>query len=391
MPGSKTADESLALIQELPAEAVTRVSHELRTPLNAIMGFAELIRRNPGADPRETTQSAQQICRAGKHLLSLINDLQNIASVAANGLSASPRPLHIANLVQECVGLMTPYATQRHVSLTASITPSLPAASADPRALKQILFNLIGNAVKFSGPDSLVRIDAYLDPCAEWIVVSVEDDGPGIPSNAFERLFKPFSRVSGEGPKQEGTGLGLAISQHLAAAMGGAIDVTSCEGQGSTFSLRVPVSAEPAQPLDESRVEDMDGERQEVELAGTILYVEDEPVNVMLMRHFCSAHPGIRLTIAESGFEAIRIARDLRPDIVLLDINLPDMHGREVLAALRSTPITLRTPIVALSADALVSREHSPGQLAFDAHWLKPVDIGRLEIGLAKLLPSRRG
>jgi CheY-like chemotaxis protein len=382
MHASKTA-------VDLPAEAVTRVSHELRTPLNAIMGFAELIRRNPGADPRETTQSAQQICRAGKHLLSLINDLQNIASVEANGLGASLRPMHVANLVQECVGLMTPYANQRRVSLTASVAPSLPAGIADPRALKQILFNLIGNAIKFSGPDSLVRIDAYLDPCAEWIVVSVEDDGPGIPSNAFERLFKPFSRVSGEGVKSEGTGLGLAISQHLAAAMGGAIDVTSCEGQGSVFSLRVPVSGEPIQHPDESRFEDMSVERQGIELAGNILYVEDEPINAMLMRHFCSSHPGIRLTIAESGVEAIRIARELQPDLVLLDINLPDMHGRDVLSTLRSNPMTMKTPIVALSADALMSHEHSPGQVGFDAHWLKPMDLGRLEIGLAKLLPSR--
>ncbi len=136
---------------------------------------------------------------------------------------------------------MTPYATQRHVSLTACVSPPLPPAIADPWAVKQILFKLIGNAVKFSEAGSLVRIDAYLEPSADWIIVSVEDEGPGIPSHAFERLFEPISRPSGEGV--EGAELDLAISQQLAVAMGGAIDVTSCAGQGSVFSLRVPVSA----------------------------------------------------------------------------------------------------------------------------------------------------
>ena len=282
--------------------------------------------------------------------------------------------------------MMMPYARQRRVSLTTSVPSSLPAVVADPRATKQILFNLIGNAVKFSGTDSLVRVDAYLEPSADWIVVSVEDEGPGMPSSAFERLFEP---LGGEGVKREGAGLGLALCQELAVAMGGAIDVTSCEGQGSVFSLRVPVSAEHAQSPGEPEGEEIDSVGQRIELGGKILYVEDEPINVMLIEHFCSLHPGIDLTVVESGAEAIRIARDLQPDLILLDINLPDMHGRDVLSTLRSDPTTMRTPIVAFSADVSVGDEHLPGQSGFDAHWVKPVDLGRLEISLARLLRAR--
>jgi signal transduction histidine kinase len=369
--------------------AVARVSHELRTPLNALMGFAELIRRNPGADPREIIESAQQICRAGKHLLSVVDELQNTACIEAAGSSAALRPLQLADLVEECVRLMTPYAARRRVSLTASIVPSLPAAIADPRAVRQILFNLIGNAVKFSGAESFVRVDAYPKPGSDWIVVSVKDNGPGVPSNDFEKLFKPFSRASGARNGQEGSGLGLAISRQLAVAMGGEIDVASRVGVGSDFSLRLRASTEPVPASEERASGETDSGKQATELKGSILYVEDEPINVMLMEHFCSSHPGIRLTVAQSGVEAMRVACELQPDLVLLDINLPDMDGRAVLSALRSDSATMRIPIVALSADVSLRHEHVPGGKGFDAHWVKPVDLGRLEIDLAKLLRPR--
>ena len=375
----------------LRSEIMSRVSHELRTPLNAILGFAQLIERNRGDDaPASAVTSAMQIQRAGKHLLSLINDMLDLASLEAKGFDGGLRPLRIAPLVERCVALMAPHAQLQQVSLSTVLAAALPAVSADLRALKQVLFNLIGNAIKFSSAGSMVEIEVGMDDDPEWVIVAVLDHGPGIPADRLPSLFQPFTRLINKGVRKEGTGLGLAISQRLAHAMGGRIDVGSQLGEGSVFTLRLRTSSEAAQPTGETAFDELDAAPTRPRLAGTVLYIEDEPINALLMQQFCAAFPGLHLTVATSGGEGLRVARELAPDLVLLDMNLPDMDGHQVLQALRADAATAGIAVVALSADALEDHARAARDAGFDDYWTKPIDFALVEQGLADWLGRGR-
>ncbi len=376
---------------QLRSELMSRVSHELRTPLNAILGFAQLIERNRSETANESAVvSAVQIQRAGKHLLSLINDMLDLSSLEAKGLTQDLQPLALAPLVERCIELMMPSAQQRPVRLSCRIAASLPAANAELRAFKQVLFNLIGNAIKFSPPGSSVEVDAQPDASGAWVLVSVRDDGAGIAAERMASLFQPFTRLPEKGAHTEGSGLGLAISQRLALAMGGRIDVASEPGRGSVFTLRLAATDLEPLPSGDTGFGMLEALQSPPTFAGRVLYIEDEPINALLMQQFCSAYPGLELTVASTGGEGLALARALIPQLVLLDMNLPDMSGHQVLEALRSDPATAAIRIVALSADALDEHKHAARAVGFDDYWTKPIDFTVVEQGLQAWL-GRRG
>jgi CheY-like chemotaxis protein len=294
-------------------------------------------------------------------------------------LPLSVEPVAVADVVGEVVSLIRPLADQHNVLLvgdTASICDQ--HVLADRQRLKQILLNLLSNAVKYNREGGSVRL--YCEPApGERFRIKVADNGPGIAAEALERLFVPFERLTAEFSGVEGTGLGLPLSQRLAHAMGGTLQLTTAIDQGSTFWVELPAAERPVAP----EIEDEQGdaamvapERPTTQI--TVLYIEDNLSNLQLVDRVVSRRPGITLISAMRPMLGLDLAREHDPDLVLLDLHLPDMPGEEVLRRLRNDPRTAETPVVILSADArpsLIKRLLGSGARAF---LTKPLDVAEL-------------
>ena len=380
---------------EVRSEFMSRVSHELRTPLNAILGFAQLLRMNGASQPgEETVRSAIQIENAGSHLLSLVNDMLDLSSLNAGSLNLRLRPVSIEPLVRRCLTLIEPHALQHGITLQVHADPALPTVLADGRAVMQIIFNLVGNAIKFGGRHSVVQVRVQHEPLAAQVRLEVSDQGPGIAADKLSTLFEPFSRINRGGHAPVGSGLGLSISQKLVAAMAGSIAVRSEVGQGATFTVRLPVdgAAESTLPDDSGLGGFDDLVRLGAVGGATVLYIEDEPVNALLMQEFFKTLPaatGPRLVVASTGRDGLREAALLRPDLILLDMNLPDLDGLEVLRRLRADSRTAHIPVIAVSADALPEQVRRARDAGFDDYWTKPIELRQVHADLVRRFPPQ--
>jgi signal transduction histidine kinase/CheY-like chemotaxis protein len=351
------------------SEFLSRMSHELRTPLNAVLGFSQLL----GMDDLDQRQreAVDQINKGGRHLLELINEVLDIARIEAGQISLSMEAVDLGDVLDEIVGLVRPLAAERRITVQALAIEG--TVLADRQRLKQILLNLLSNAVKYDRPGGSVRVDVIASPQAHRIRVS--DTGPGIAPALLERLFTPFDRLGAEASGVEGTGVGLALSRRLAEAMGGTMGVETQPGRGSTFWVELEAAAGAA---GRPAVADVDAGGGRSLGRGTVLYVEDNPANIKLIEHVLERHPGVRLITAMQGGLGVDLARQHRPDLILLDLNLPDLPGTTVLAQLHADPSTATIPVVVISADA------TPGQiqrlLAAGArdYLTKPIDVVRL-------------
>jgi PAS domain S-box-containing protein len=354
------------------SEFLSRMSHELRTPLNAILGFGQLMEMDD-LDP-EHRESLAQILKAGRHLVDLIEEVLDISRVEAGRLSLSLEPVALDDTVRESLELLAPSAKHRSIGLEWDAeAASGRFVMADRQRLKQVLLNLLSNAVKYNRPNGEVRVSfRERDGRAR---LEVADTGPGIPPEDRERLFVPFERLGQS--EAEGTGLGLALSKGLVEAMGGSIGMESRDGEGSLFwvelfEARAPVpsarGAELEEPL-EPEIPDRDR---------TVLYIEDNPVNLGLVDKILARRPGTRLISAMRGGLGLELAREHRPDLILLDVHLPDIPGEEVLQRLRRDPITRGTPVVVISADAMPERVQRLLAAGARAYLTKPLDVRRL-------------
>jgi PAS domain S-box-containing protein len=345
------ANEALVQASNAKNEFLSRMSHELRTPLNAILGFAQLLELDDlRADQRD---SLVQIVRAGNHLLDLINEVLDISRIETGHLALSIEPVAVGDVIGEALNLVRPMAASRRIYV-----PDRPPGSADlfvmadHQRLKQVLLNLLANAVKYNHDGGTIAITCG-PVFGGRVRVSVSDSGPGIASDKMSLLFKPFERLGAEQTHVEGTGLGLALARRLVEAMGGAIDVESAPGHGSTFSVELPHAPRPA--------ETAASERPAVEAAPagalSILYIEDNLSNLKLVERILLRRPQVRLIPAMQASLGIELAREHQPDLVLLDMNLPDLPGDVVLQRLKSDVRTARIPVVIVTADA------TPGQV----------------------------
>jgi signal transduction histidine kinase len=354
-------------------EFLSRMSHELRTPLAAIMGFSELLGM-ADLDERKSDWAAT-ILKAGRHLLQLVDEVLDISRIEAGEMSLSLEPVPISPLLDEALELIQPLAEGHRVKLhPPRIGEGGVYVRADNQRLKQVLINLLSNAVKYNRDGGDVEVS--VEPAAsDRIRIAVTDTGKGIDPDSIEKLFAPFERLDA-GSEVEGTGLGLALSQRLVEAMGGTLTVTSTPGEGSTFTVEL-ARGEPAAVAADTEEHALIGERT-YDGERSLLYIEDTVANVRLVEEILSSRPSVRLLPAGMGSLGLELAMEHRPDLVLLDLHLPDIGGDEVLARLRADERTRDIPVVILSADAT---DRTPGPLleaGAQAYLTKPIGVREL-------------
>jgi signal transduction histidine kinase/CheY-like chemotaxis protein len=352
-------------------EFLSRMSHEFRTPLSAIMGFSELLAL---ADLDEKQRGwAETIQRAGNHLLRLVDEVLDISRIEAGELPLSVEPIEIGPLFDDVTELVQPIADGRGVTIRPpEITDRSGYVQADNQRLKQVLINLLSNAVKYNreGGEVRISVDAV---GSDRMRIAVSDTGPGIDSDSLARLFTPFERLHA-GADVEGTGLGLALSRTLVEAMGGRIEVQSEPGQGSTFTVELgrgePAAVEAATEEERELVAERpyDGERR-------LLYIEDTVANLRLVEEILESRPSVKLLPAGMGRLGLELALEHRPDLILLDLHLPDIDGEEVLAGLRADERTRDIPVVVLSADATERSRVPVLQNGARAYLTKPIGV----------------
>jgi PAS domain S-box-containing protein len=367
------ANSTAVQANEAKSVFLSRMSHELRTPLNAILGFAQLAKVN--ATTEEQDESATMIIKAGRHLLSLVNEVLDISRVESGQLSLSPEAVDLAVVLRDSLALVEPQAKLRGITFS-NLTSANLVVRADRQRLKQVLLNLLANAVKYSYESGLVAIGAH-STAAGNIRISISDEGPGIESEAIAKLFRPFERLGADASDIEGTGLGLALSAGLVEAMGGIIGVESNYGQGSCFWFELTEIDMPIDKIAELNQKEFIAVAPS-DLHGTLLYIEDNESNQRLMERVMALRTGITLITSSHGKTGFDIARESKPDVIFLDLHLPDITGREVLRMLRTDLRTRDIPVVIVSADA------SPGQIkrirteGAYAYVTKPIDFERM-------------
>ena len=367
---AEEAREAAENANRAKSEFLSRMSHELRTPLNAVLGFGQMLQMDP-LDARQA-EYVEQILRGGRHLLDLIDEVLDISRIEIGAVAISVEPVSVAEVATESVRLLEPLAGAREIYLRSTIPESDPAqVMADRQRLRQVLVNFLSNAIKYTSAGSTATVSSS-EAGDGWLRIAVTDDGPGIAPELLSRLFQPFERIGAEQTAIEGTGLGLAHSKALAERMGGRIGVDSTLESGSSFWLELQ-AAEPGSAAPESL--DPGPLLHQALAVGTLLYVEDNAANLRLVERALERRPGVRFLSAMLGRVGLDLAREHHPDLIVLDLNLPDIGGDQVLAALRAEPLTRGIPVLVLSADATQRQRQRLLALGAQAYLTKPLDL----------------
>lgn len=355
------------------SEFLSSMSHELRTPLSAILGFAQLMESSTPAPSAMQQRSIGQILKAGWYLLDLINEILDLALVESGKLSLSLEPVALTGVLQECQAMIEPQARQHGVIVSFPTEDSGKFIFADRTRVKQILINLLSNAVKYNRANGFVLVTCS-ETSAGRIRISVTDGGEGLSSSQIAQLFQPFNRLGRETSAVEGTGIGLVMTKRLIELMGGSIGVQSTIGKGSEFWVELDKGSEPQ--LMEP-VNFFHSEKAEVPQLQryTLLYVEDNPANLMLVEDLIMRRPDMRMISATDGIAGVEMALSVQPDLILMDINLPGINGLRVLELLATDTRTQGIPVIALSANAM-PRDIEKGLAAgFFRYLTKPIRV----------------
>jgi len=367
------------------SDFLSRMSHELRTPLNAIIGFSQILKLNrPKTLTPDQVEHSELILKSGQHLLNLVNEVLDLAGIEAGRLKLSPERVAVADVISLAVSTMKPVAAKAWVTLESS-GESTGDVRADLQRLRQVLLNLLSNAIKYNRKGGRVTITA--SPSGEArIRISVSDTGIGVAPEHQAQLFEPFQRLGAEHTEVEGAGIGLALSKKLVEAMGGEIGYATKPGEGSTFWVDLPVEIGAAAAAPEPRADPV------LARAGgySVLYVEDNPTNLRLMEHLLRDLPGVALFSAPGGQLGIDLAVAHRPDIIVLDLNLPGMSGYDVLKHLKALPETRDTPVIALTAAAMPADIKRGVAAGFFRYLTKPLDVDVFLAAVDAALASTR-
>jgi signal transduction histidine kinase/AmiR/NasT family two-component response regulator len=334
------------------SEFLSSMSHELRTPLNAILGFAQLLESGTPAPTPSQQRSIGQILKAGWYLLDLINEILDLTLIESGKLSLSLEPILLAEVLRESQAMIEPQAIKRGIVVTFPPLDIPYLVTADRTRIKQVLINLLSNAIKYNRVGGTVVVDCALT-AAGRLRISVTDTGKGLTPDQIKQLFQPFNRLGQEAHVGEGTGIGLVVSKRLVELMGGVIGVESTTEVGSVFWIELhQARAEDQHAVETESSASIAKPRAANARTRTLLYVEDNPANLMLVEDLMMRRPDIRLLSAKDGNSGVATARMARPDVILMDINLPGLGGVEALRILALDPSTASIPIIALSANA---------------------------------------
>ena len=360
------------------SEFLSRMSHELRTPMNSILGFGQLLQLGE-LNPAQH-KNVFHILNSGKHLLNLINEVLDISRIESGHLLLTQESVHVKRIVNEMMETVRPMADEKMITLELLDSPTnYFSIDADKQRLKQVLLNLLSNAIKYNIKDGFVIIKTETMPLNDVGIfplrISITDTGVGIPKEDIYKLFNPFERIGAERTTTEGTGLGLTVAKKLMIAMGGNIGVDSMPGMGSNFWIELPLSEGT-----NNNIETSNGIKESVskkeEKSSTILYIEDSTSNVELVEQILiHRRSDIRLITNMSGKKAIQLAIELAPDLILLDLDLPDIPGSEVLRILKSDEKTRAIPVVIITADAMREQYDKLLEAGAEKYLTKPLDI----------------
>jgi len=356
------------------SDFLSRMSHELRTPLTSVIGFSELLLKDGLSSDQEL--KLRQILKAGEHLLGLIDEMLDIERVEAGTMTASPEPIQVSGLLRDVLTLAGPDAAEHDLTIEADLDACGDQyVMADPQRLRQAVLNLLSNAIKYNRPGGEVRLSAEITD-DRTLSIHVTDTGAGLSEEQLRGLFVPFDRLGAEQTSIVGAGLGLVVSQRLVELMGGRLSAESEVGMGSTFTIELGLTEAPRMVTGEpARQARSNGNGS---LAGcTVLYIEDNPANLDLVRELLGAS-GARVMTARDGRSGFSLARQQLPDLILLDLNLPDLGGEQILAAMGNDARLRDIPVIAVSADASRQTMREIYERGVAAYMTKPFDTDSL-------------
>ncbi len=372
--GILIAKEEAEKANAAKSDFLSRMSHELRTPLNAILGFGQLMGQD-NKDPLSPSQENRlgEIVKGGKHLLELIEEVLDLSRIESNQITLSIENVNLSDVFLETLNLVLPMAQKSNITVDNKLEGDL-FALADRTKLKQVLLNLLTNAIKYNSENGSITLDALENPKGK-VSISVKDTGMGISPEQHKSIFEPFNRLDRDQTEIEGTGIGLTITQRLIEKMNGSIEVESVIGKGSTFTLRLPEGKELQKGSTEKENLVMLPKLKENKGRYKVLYIEDNPANLTLVKQILESREDISLLSAPKAQEGIDLAHKHLPELILMDINLPDMDGIEALKKLKAFEETKRIPVIAISANAMETQIKRAMKAGFKAYIKKPFDL----------------
>jgi len=384
--------QAMMKASQAKSEFLSRVSHELRTPLNAVIGFAQLLLHDANSRMAAGQRlHVEYILRAGEHLLEMINDILDLTRIESGDAGLTIEPVRIGELISQSLPMVLPQAEAMGVSVHVDAAKvERRQIMGDERRLKQVLINILSNAVKYNRVGGKVTVHCAINEgegAGERLLLRIADTGRGLSAVQMRGLFEPFNRLGADRDGIEGTGLGLVITRRLIESMGGEITLDSTEGVGTTVTVHMPLVAQasaPAAPPEPAATRP----RQADDSLTTVLCIEDNPLNAALLRAIFDLRPDVKLLIAEDGEKGLDRLQHSWPDLVLIDINLPDMSGGEVLALIRQMPQGQGLICIAMSADVSKDPLTRAREQGFADFWPKPLDVGGVLLRLDAVLAA---
>jgi len=371
LEGAKAVAEKANLAK---SNFLSSMSHELRTPLNAILGFAQLLEAGTPPPTATQTERLHQIIKAGWYLLDLINEILDLAVIESGKLSLSLEPLSLSDVLLECQAMIGPQAQQRGINIRFDKVDPTWFAHADHTRVKQVLVNLLSNAIKYNREHGTVEVTCTaISP--ERVRIGIRDSGAGLPPEKLAQLFQPFNRLGQETGAEEGTGIGLVVTKQLVELMGGTIGVESTVGVGSEFWIELVRDVMPQLAAENVMAAELAPLAQGNAPLRTLLYVEDNPANLMLVEQIIEGIPHVRMLSARDATLGIALARAHLPEVILMDINLPGLSGIQALKILREDPATAHIPVLAISANAMPRDIKQGLEAGFFRYLTKPIKI----------------